>query len=255
MTNKYNLCTGRAAGLLLVCLTWVSCTLIKENRTACPCALTVEVRDLPAWPVRFSLSGEGYYREWEVPRDTSFMVRVPQGDLQLTAVAGAPLPGNGRIAIPYGYDCPSLYAHSERVSIPAEEARVRIQLHKHYCTLSLEIDSPPGWGEPYWTQVRGKVGALAPDGTPEEGAFQCRLDSGDAVRLPRQYPDGELWLDLTTPDGTVRSFALGNYMLDAGYDWTAPDLEDLPLQLDLSLTAITFRTGMWAQVIPLEIEI
>ena len=73
--------------------------------------------------------------------------------------------------------------------------------------------------------------------------------------LPRQLPESELWLDLTTPEGTVRSFALGNYMLDAGYDWTAPDLADLPLQLNLSLTAITLRMGMWETVIPLEIEI
>lgn len=255
MENKYNPCTGRAVILLLVCLTWVSCSLIKENRTVCPCALTVEVRDLPAWPVQFFLSGEGFYQEWEVSRDTSFLVRIPKGNVQLTAVAGVSLPGNGRIGIPYGYECPPLYAHSEPLSIDNDVDRVQVQLHKHFCTLSLNIDGPPGWGEPYWTQVRGKVGALAPDGTPEEGAFQCRLDNGEAIRLPRQHPEEELWLDLTTPDGTVRSFALGNYLLQAGYDWTAPDLEDLPLELDLSLTAITFRTAYWSTVIPLNVEI
>ena len=255
MASKYNLCTGRAAFLLLVCLTWVSCSLIKEDRTACPCALTVEVRDLPAWPVRFSLSGEGFYQEWEAVRDTSFMVRVPKGSVQLTAVAGAVLPRNGAVPIPYGYECPPLYSHTETVLTPDDAASVLVQLHKQYCSLSLTIDGPPGWGEPYWTQVRGRVGALRPEGLPEEGAFQCRLDSGSTIRLPRQTPEEELWLDLTTPEGTVRSFALGNYMLEAGYDWTAPDLKDLPLQLDLSLTAITFRTEKWTTVIPLQIEI
>ena len=255
MGNKYNPCTGRAVRLLLVCLTWVSCSLIKEDRTACPCALTVEVRDLPAWPVRFSLSGEGFYQEWEAARDTSFMVRVPKGSLRLTAVAGALLPRNGAISIPFGYECPPLYAHVALIATPDEAARVQVELHKHFCNLSLTVDGPPGWGEPFWTQIRGGVGGLAPDGAPEDGNFQCRLDSGGAIRLPRQRPEDELWMDLTTPDGTVRSFALGNYMLEAGYDWTAPDLEDLPLQLDLSLTAITFRTGMWTRVIPLEIEI
>ena len=57
------------------------------------------------------------------------------------------------------------------------------------------------------------------------------------------------------PDCVVRSFALGHYMLEAGYDWTAPDLEDLPLQLDLSVTAISFRMGNWSTVIPLDVEI
>lgn len=255
MGNKYNLCTGRAAILLLVCLTWASCSLVKEDRTACPCALTVALHDLPAWPVRFSLSADNFYREWEVARDTSMMVHVPKGSVKLTAIAGAPLPQNGAVSIPYGFECPPLYAHVEQVPTPDDEAQVRVQLHKHFCNLSLTIEGPPGRGEPYWTQIRGNVSALETVGTPQEGAFQCRLDNGDAVRLPRQLPESELWLDLTTPEGTVRSFALGNYMLDAGYDWTAPDLADLPLQLNLSLTAITLRMGMWETVIPLEIEI
>ncbi len=255
MASKYNLCTGRAALLLLVCLSWASCSLIKEDRTACPCALTVDIFDLPAYPVRFSLSGEEFYREWEVARDTSFMVRVPKGSVQLTAVAGAPLPRTGPVSIPYGYECPPLYAHSQEVPLSEDTARVQVQLHKHFCGLSLTVEGPPGWGEPYWTQIRGCVGALEPVGTPEEGAFQCRLDSGDTIRLPRQWPEGELWMDLTTPEGAVRSFALGNYMLEAGYDWTSTDLEDLSLQLDLSLTAITFRTTLWEKVIPLQIEI
>lgn len=257
MGNKYNLCTGRVALLLLiVCLCcWASCSLIKEDRTACPCALTVDIFDLPAYPVRLSLCGEDFYQEWEVARDTSFMVRVPKGSVQLTAVAGAPLPRTGPVAIPYGFECPPLYAHSEEVPTPDDEARVQVQLHKHFCSLSLTVDGPPGWGEPYWTQIRGAVGAVEPVGTPEEGVFQCRLDSGDTIRLPRQAPEAELWMDLTTPDGTVRAFALGNYMLEAGYDWTAPDLDDLSLQLDLSLTAITFRTPLWEKVFPLQIEI
>lgn len=255
MGNKCNPCTGRAVRLLLVCLSWVSCSLIKEDRTACPCALTVDVRDLPAWPVRFSLSGDNFYQEWEVARDTSFMVRVPKGSVKLTAVAGVPLPGNGAVSIPFGYECPPLYAHAVQVPTPNDAARVQVQLHKHFCNLSLTVDGPPGWGEPFWTQVRGSVEGLTPEGTPEEGAFQCRLDSGGSIRLPRQLPEDELWLDLTTPDGTVRSFALGNYMLEAGYDWTAPDLADLPLELNLSLTSITFRTEKWMRIIPLEIEI
>ena len=255
MGNKYNPCTGRAALLLLFCLCSASCTLVKEDRTACPCALTVNIHDLPAYPVRFSLSGEEFYQEWEVARDTSFMVRVPKGSVQLTAVAGAPLPRNGSVTIPYGYECPPLYAHSQEVPTPEDTARVQVQLHKHFCGLSLAVEGPPGWGEPYWAQIRGRVGALDPLGTPEEGAFQCRLDSGDTIRLPRQLPEEELWMDLTTPEGTVRSFALGNYMLEAGYDWTSTDLEDLSLQLDLSLTAITFHTTLWEQVIRLQIEI
>ena len=57
------------------------------------------------------------------------------------------------------------------------------------------------------------------------------------------------------PDRVVRRFNLGALLLDAGYDWLAPDLEDLELSLELSVTAITFRSGLWSTTIPLTITI
>ncbi|MBO7547737.1 MAG: hypothetical protein J6T07_04760, partial [Bacteroidales bacterium] len=36
----------------------------------------------------------------------------------------------------------------------------------------------------------------------------------------------------------LRSFAVGEYLAAAGYDWTAPDLEDIRLEIDLASTAV-----------------
>ena len=119
----------------------------------------------------------------------------------------------------------------------------------------MHFDGPPGWGEPYWAEVRGRVDGIDLDGAPSSGDFACRLDAGGTVRLPRQAPEEELWLDVAMPDRVVRSFTLGSQMLRAGYDWTAEDLADLDLGLDFSVTALTLHWGDFSSVIPFQVDI
>jgi hypothetical protein len=56
-------------------------------------------------------------------------------------------------------------------------------------------------------------------------------------------------------DRIVRTFALGSYIAAAGYDWTAPDLEDLTLQVDISLTSVTFSTDLWSKTEEIDVFI
>ena len=255
MENRWEKCVGAVGGVFLACVVWASCSVVKEDRTDCPCALRVELYHLPAWPVSLSFTAAGFREEMKVSGDTTLLVRVPKGGVQMLAVAGAALPQDKAFRIPPGYDCPPLYLQTEWLETPGDSARVKVQLHKHFCTLSLSFDGPAGWGEPYWAEVRGSVDGLSLEGTPQEGPFSCRLDTGGSIRLPRQGAEDELWLDIAMPDRVVRSFALGNYLLEAGYDWQAPDLEDLPLQICLSVTTLIFRIRHWNTVIPLDIEI
>lgn len=229
-----------------------SCFTVKEDRSDCPCWLAVEMRNLPAYPATLSIAGTGTF---QVQRDTVLTVAVPRNGVDLLAVTGTRLEEDGTVHIPYGFECPSLYLFSQRVETACDTARVQVSLHKHFCTLNLTFSGPAGWGEPYWAEVRGRVDGVDTDGTPLSGDFDCRLDTGNSVRLPRQEPEGELWLDVTMPDRVVRSFALGSYMLKAGYDWDAPDLEDLTLEMNLSVSELRFITGSWTSVISLPIEI
>ena len=47
-------------------------------------------------------------------------------------------------------------------------------------------------------------------------------------------------------DRVVRTFALGTYIREAGYDWTDTDLEDITIHICLSVTHIRFRIGDWS---------
>lgn len=238
------------AGLLLL-FTLASCT-VKEDRDHCPCLLTLELQDLPEWPVYYSVLEDGQVLyEGTAPHDTTIAMKVPRTGVEVRALAGSP--GNARI--PYGDQSPPLYLYRRQVETQADGVKVRPQLRKHFCTLSLEVNAPPGNGTPYWTQVRGQVDGIDPDGKPLSGDFACRLVPGGQVRLPRQHPSDALWLDIVMPDGILRTFSLGACILESGYDWTAPDLTDLSLELQLSVSLLRLQWDGWSRSVPLSLEI
>ena len=94
--------------------------------------------------------------------------------------------------------------------------------------------------------MEGAYGGWQPDGSPAPGTFSSRLlpgaDGRAVLRLPRQGDDS-LLLHIVFSDQVVRTFALGSYIAASGYDWTAPDIEDLTLHVDISLTSVTPHTG------------
>lgn len=242
----------KALPALLILLVEASCT-VKESREDCPCALYIHLESLPLSPVHVLVTGEGFRQEVEVSRDTVLVVRPPKSGAQVRAVAGASLEGDEMVTIPYGYDSPPVYLFGANVDTSLDTASVNILLQMHFCNLTILFDGPEGWGEPYWTEVRGDVDGIRWDGTPMEGPFSCRLDGGERIRLPRQRPEQLLLLDITMPDRVVRSFNLGHYLQEAGFSWTDPDLEDRTLEIQLSVTALTLRVDNWSRVIPLEI--
>lgn len=244
---------SKGLACLLSLATLLSCS-VKESRSDCPCVLQIELQDLPG-PVSVQVVAGDQLATYSARQDTVMTVQAPKGIIRLLAVCGAKLGPEEPLEIPYGYECPPIYLYSDLIDTLQDSVRVDVKLNKHFCTLSLNFDGPEGWGEPYWAQIRGQVNGLDRNGEPTGGEFTCRLDTGFTVRLPRQSPNEELWLDITLPDRVVRSFALGTYMLQAGYDWAAPDLEDLPLDIRLSITELILQTGLWKTVVPVEVNI
>ena len=52
---------------------------------------------------------------------------------------------------------------------------------------------------------------------------------------------------LEVDDGVphLKKFAIGEYLDQAGYDWTLPSLEDVTVVLDYSLTSVTIQIAGW----------
>ena len=243
--------------ILVPLLLLPSCS-IKENRTECPCALTLELTGLPVRPVVLGVAGEGYSFTEVVHADTILVLPVPKGELAVSAVGGALAEEDGSVRIPEGEEAPPLYLFNADVSAGEEQVVLPVLLHKQFCTLELLFSSPPGYGPPFEVAIEGFYCGWQPDGSPAPGAFSRRLlpgsDGSSVLRLPRQGDDS-LLIHIVFSDRIVRTFALGSYIVASGYDWSALDLEDLTLHVDISVTSVTISTDLWSRTEDIELFI
>lgn len=103
--------------------------------------------------------------------------------------------------------------------------------------------------------VDGNVSGYSFGGSPRTGDFRVRVRPDESnhcfVRLPRQT-DSSLMLEVTGENGTLRTFALGEYLSESGYDWTAADLKNAFVEVNYSATAITFKIDAWSKTIHYE---
>jgi hypothetical protein len=249
--------SDRLLRILVPVLLLSSCS-VKENRAKCPCALTLELTGLPVRPVVLGVAGEGYAVTEVVHADTVLVLPVPKGELTVSAVGGALAEGDGSVRIPEGEEAPPLYLFHTSVSTSDEQLVLPVTLHKQYCILELLFKGPPGYGPPFEVAVEGFYGGWQPDGSAAPGPFSRRLlpgsDGRATLRLPRQGDDS-LLMHIVFSDQVVRTFALGSYIAASGYDWTAPDLDDLTLHVDISLTSVTLSTDLWSSTEEIELFI
>ena len=171
----------RIVRILLALLLVPSCS-VKENRKACPCALTVDLAGLPVRPVVLSVAGEGYSWTEVVHADTVLVLPVPKGEVAVSAVGGALAEGDGSVRIPEGGEAPPLYLFHAAVSTEAEQVVLPVSLHKQYCALELLFKGPSGYAPPFEVAVEGFYGGWAPDGSPASGSFSRRLLPGSDGR-------------------------------------------------------------------------
>lgn len=231
---------------LLAALLLAGCT-VKEDRSGCGCRLQMTVYCPEGQPVRVCLQ-DG--REWDVQRDTVLEAFVFVPSLAVVAVSGAVPGADGSIRVAEGSAAPPLYLFSATVETAGEAAAVEVRPRKAYCLLRLRFTAPPGYGPPFGLRLCGEVAGCTLEGGPLPGPFSVETapDAAGlaAVRLPRQR-DASLTLQLLYRDAVLRSFALGEYILAAGYDWAAIPLDDLEVEIDISLTRLTFRVGEWSR--------
>jgi len=247
---------GRRAipGALFILVLLSSCT-IREERTGCPCLLTVRFEDLPPGELfyRIDLASGDSYAAGTVNCDTSLVFRVPRDGVRLWAYSGEGMVPDG-IRILYGNDCPAAFLYSSRVDTNHEAVIVNARPSKHFCTVKLELKGPLGEGRELDFTVRGEVEGFGFDGLPRPGRFACSLKGG-SCRLPRQSPSDKLLLDIVSADGIVRTFALGNYIREIQYDWTEDNLKDITLELALSVTELNLTQQEWSETISAKVEI
>ena len=188
---------------------------------------------------------------------------VPRGSVGVSAVAlGNEIPGQAgydgdKIRIPVGEQMDSLYGFFRRFYTRCESVLCDVELHKEFCTVSFTLGDD-GYISPYDLEVWGNVaGVSAWDLMPLEGDFRFAPSPEDGVyrvRVPRQF-DASLELVMLEDSKIVDRLPLGEYIARSGYDWTAENLEDVHIALDLENQQVMITVSGWDGVVVMDIVI
>ena len=253
-------------GLLLLggLLLETACS-VREDRMPCPCQLCLDFVgpeiDEGALAGLMVTSMKGFV--WKDTVDIAkvrngYRVSVPQTFLHIRSWIGADsCASESGIVIPYGRDCPRVYMHDSDIKAEGEYITETVTLRKNHCVLTLSIEGEGRLSSDL--RLKGNVAGYDAEGQPLYGNFSCLLDeggleSGYRAVLPRQT-DASLMLEVDDGKGDCKAFALGQYIVSSGYDWTSPDLDDVSVTLDYAMTEIRLVVGGWESVYRYDIEI
>ena len=195
---------------------------------------------------------------------------VPRGSVGVSAVAfGNETPGRAgydgksagydgdEIRVPVGEQMDSLYGFFKMYHTRCESIRCDVELHKEFCTVSFTLGED-GYTSPYDIEVWGNVaGVSAWDLMPLEGDFRFAPSPEGGVyrvRVPRQL-DASLELVMLEDSEIVDRLPLGEYIARSGYDWTAEDLADVNVALDLEMQQVMITVSGWDGVVVMDIVI
>lgn len=212
--------------------------------------------------------------EYEVPRGSVGVSVIGMPDrVGHDGIAGY---DGDEIRIPVGEQMDSLYGFFNMYHTRCESVLCDVELHKEFCTVSFTLGEE-GYSSPYDIEVWGNVaGVSAWDLIPVQGDFRyapVQKNGVYQVRVPRQEDNSLELVMLEMPDQAghdgrppvgagddgervvVDRLPLGEYIAMCGYDWTAENLEDVHIALDLENQQVMITVSGWDGVVVMDIVI
>ena len=259
MTGRFPRIPGLLAGILM--LVFLPGCSVLEDRDICPAQLLLHLPPQEA-PVLVALESASeppsVQQDTLPPGVTDWSAFIPRKPLWIRAAVPASVyDAVSGVKIPEGSHCPEVRLYRREHSSIGEQVRDTVVFNKPYCRLEIKVVWAQNPGA-YDLTVRGYVAGLDRDGQPVPGVFRYRTRPSAAgscfVNLPRQSDDS-LLLDLTAGADPVRTFALGEYLVEAGYDWTAEDLSDASVTIDFARTTLAISVAGWTRVFQFQVII
>ena len=255
LTKRSDAMKFKVSDMLLFALSLISCAgcSVKENRGLCPCQLVLDFSQVDTVTVKsvdLFLRKEGNLILNDVVDKEEFsedyFAYVPRTGLYLCVWSGTGDALSDALSIPYGNECPPVYIHRSEMDADGESLREVVRMRKNFCRMTLNVKM--SIHTTVSLAVSGNVDGYDIYGAPSEGDFMVRLhpeeDDTFCIRLPRQLDDS-LVMEVDTGDKVVRRFPIGRYIAESGYDWTAPDLEDIVIDMDFAVTHLSMMIQGW----------
>ncbi len=242
---------------VLICLVGImlgtGCS-VKENRDECPCRLVLDFSEVDTSVIRHAdlimTADDGFVFTDNMETGDfrqDYSVPVPRSEVNVEVWNGTEdmLTESG-LHIPFGEDCPPVYFHTSTVDARGDSVRETIRMRKNHCRMTVNLNFMEN--SPREVCILGNVDGYMADGTPSSGYFSYMLqgnaDDGYCVILPRQS-DNSMAMEISDDTGVLKRFALGEYVVESGYDWSAPDLEDITVDIDIAFAGITLSIQGW----------
>lgn len=238
----------------------MSCS-VKEDRSACPCYLTLNFDELSnageCGDGLVTISSDGIISQEQISVQdyfgSGYESVVPRRHVTASCVAGlAEEKWDADILyVPDGIQWGRIMLASEGLDCKEDEYVVPMHFNKEYCTVTVEIIGISENNTPFWT-VRlsaSSCGIRMDDRFPVSGPYSViasRQGEGTvySVRVPRQS-DFDMSLDLSAKDGTSFCLDIGRLVQDQGYDWTRPDLDDIYVVVDYARAVASVDIRKW----------
>lgn len=257
------MCFDRHILLWAFLLANCGCTVM-EDREECPCYLTVDWSGVDCWSM---LDAGNEQLAWQVSTTPvaqwlqsgtlaletlapTCEIPVPRDTVRLSVACGAEMGPDGGVTTPEGEGFPRLYYYSSDVDATGITARDTVMLHREHAELFLYIRNVMQAGASY--SVEGTVQGCDRTGRPLLGKFSSRIVTDSrgfgSIVVPRQV-DGSLRLNVSYAGEVVRSLAIGEYIIQSGYDWSALDLEDISMEIDYYQTKVTVKIEQWKKTL------
>jgi len=248
-----------SAAILLVLGFLTSCS-IKEKRCNCPCYMMLDFSQVDTMKILSArvqlfapdMDADSFFYTSDLTTEDfrkPLVIEVPRTDIQINVFSGDDglFSSKGGLVIPEGEDCPPIHMHSALVNTESDTVTDTVRLYKNYCLLSVGMIAD-GKSKPFDIGVKGNICGYMDNGVPMDGEFLVvsNLPAGERnyVKLPRQT-DASLALQILDEGKLVREFALGEYIVSSGYDWTAKDLGDIDVTVDFALAEVVLKINEW----------
>ena len=212
--------------------------------------------------------------EYEVPRGSIGVSVIEMPDrVGHDVIAGY---DGDEIRIPVGEQMDSLYGFFKMYHTRCESVLCDVDLHKEFCTVSFTLGKD-GYTSPYDIEVWGNVAGVSVwDLMPVQGDFRyapVQKNGVYQVRVPRQEDNSLELVMVEMPDQVGRGgrspvgagddgertvvdrLPLGEYIARSGYDWTAENLADVNVALDLEKQQVMITVSGWDGVVVMDIVI
>ena len=224
-----------------------SCS-VKEDRSDCPCWLTVEAES--------TATLTGWYGSQRILDNHSGSLvdhMVPRGTVDLVAS------NNDRFTVSEGEQMSELFAQLQHLDTDGEFAYAGVELKKQFATVTLDFKDEEDGRTDYDIIVKGNIqGADSKTLEPKEGPFKCIPEAaperGYQFRVPRQK-DNALTAELWSEGALVDTIPVGELIAKARFDWKRESLGDIHIMADLPAKTFTITVMEWEGPVTFEVTI